>query len=147
MADWLTKEQRSRNMAAIRSKGTKPEERLGALLKGMFPRRKVVPHPDATGKPDYSIPSLKLMLFADGCYWHGCPEHGRIPEDNRSYWGPKLERNKTRDRRVKRELREQGYVVVRVWDHDLRGDMAKASGKIKRALAVAAKTGGRTARR
>lgn len=147
MVDWLTKEQRSRNMAAIRSKGTKPEERLGVLLGAMFPRRKIVPHPDITGKPDFAIPSLKLMLFADGCYWHGCPKHGRIPEDNRSYWGPKLEKNKARDRRVRRELRGRGYVVVRVWDHDLKDDMAKASGKIKRALTMAGKTGRRTGRR
>ena len=141
MADWLTAEQRSRNMAAIRSKGTKPEERLGVLLRTMFPRRKIVQHPEATGKPDYLVPSLKLMVFADGCYWHGCPQHGRVPEDNRAYWAPKLERNKTRDRRVKRELRKQGWVVVRVWDHDLRGEMTAARGKIKRALTIAAKQG------
>jgi len=126
-------------MAAIRSKGTKPEERLGALLHAMFPRRKIVRHPEATGKPDYSIPSLRLMVFADGCYWHGCPEHGRVPEDNRDYWGPKLERNKTRDRHVKRDLQKHGWTVVRVWDHDLKGEMGSAAGKIKRALTWAAK--------
>lgn len=142
MADWLTKDQRSRNMAAIRSKGTKPEERLHTLLRQMFPRRKIVEHPDATGKPDFSIPSLHLMVFADGCYWHGCPQHGRIPEDNRDYWGPKLERNRTRDRRVKHELQRQGWTVVRVWDHDLKGEMTSAAGKIKRGLTWAAKRGG-----
>lgn len=141
MADWLTQEQRSRNMAAIRSTGTKPEERLGFLLKSMFPRHKIVGHPTAMGKPDYLIPSLRLMVFADGCYWHGCPKHGRVPEDNRDYWAPKLERNRKRDRRVTRELRGQGYVVVRVWDHDLKGDMNAASGKIKRGLTWARKRG------
>ena len=128
-------------MAAIRSKGTKPEERLGALLESMFPRLQIVQHPEAIGKPDYLVPSLQLMVFADGCYWHGCPQHGRVPEDNRDYWGPKLERNKIRDRRVKRELEKQGWTVVRVWDHDLKGEMASAAGKIKRALTWAAKRG------
>ena len=129
-------------MAAIRSKGTKPEERLGVLLQSMFPRRKIVRHPEATGKPDYSIPSLHLMVFADGCYWHGCPKHGRVPEDNRDYWEPKLERNKERDRQVKRQLQKQGWTVVRVWDHDLKGEMTSAAGKIRRALTWAAKRAG-----
>lgn len=126
-------------MAAIRSQGTKPEERLGALLRMMFPRRKILSHPDAIGKPDYAIPSLRLMLFADGCYWHGCPTHGRVPEDNREYWEPKLERNMARDRRVKRELQKGGWTVVRIWDHDLKDGMGPARGKINRALTWAGK--------
>ena len=135
MADWLTQEQRSRNMVAIRSKGTKPEERLHDLLRVMFPRRKIVSHPeDLDGKPDFYVPSLKLVAFADGCFWHGCPKHGRSPEDNRDYWGPKLERNRARDRRVARSLRAQGHVVVRVWDHDLQPSPTPAKAKIRRAL-------------
>lgn len=139
MTDWLTKEQRSRNMAAIRSKGTKPEEKLGTLLHNMFPRRKIVPHPQVHGKPDYAIPSLRLLIFADGCYWHGCPKHGRIPDDNRDYWEPKLARNKQRDHTVTRYLKGQGWTVVRVWDHDLRDEMTLAAGKIKRGLTWAKK--------
>lgn len=140
MADWLTREQRSRNMSAIRSKGTKPEERLGLLLAEMFPRRKIVPHPDGLeGKPDFLVPSLKLVAFADGCYWHGCPKHGRIPEDNRDYWGPKLQRNRARDRRVARTLRSRGLTVVRVWDHELKPSPAPARAKIRRALRAAAR--------
>jgi DNA mismatch endonuclease (patch repair protein) len=135
MADWLTQEQRSFNMASIRSKGTKPEERLGALLREMFPRHKLVAHPgDLVGKPDYILPGLSLVVFADGCFWHGCPKHGRNPEDNSDYWGPKLQRNKARDRRVARDLRASGYVVVRVWDHELRGQMSEARTKVRRAL-------------
>lgn len=135
MADWLTKEQRSFNMSSIRSKGTGPEMRLGSLLHEMLPRRKVILHPDdLVGKPDYLLPGLKLVTFADGCFWHGCPQHGRRPEDNSDYWAPKLERNRRRDRQVTRQLRSQGFVVVRVWDHELRGSMTQARSKIKRAL-------------
>lgn len=134
MGDWLTKDQRSRNMAAIRSKGTKPEVRLGSLLREVLPRHKIVEHPPLPGKPDFLVPSLKLVLFADGCFWHGCPKHGRVPQDNRDYWEPKLKRNSARDRRVARELRSDGYIVVRVWDHDLRGSMADARAKLRRAL-------------
>lgn len=135
MADWLTREQRSRNMAAIRSTGTKPEEKLGLLLWEMFPRRKIVRHPQALiGKPDYELPSLRAYVFADGCFWHGCPVHGRVPEDNRSYWRPKIARNRSRDKLVNRELRREGYLVIRVWDHELRNGMAHARAKIRRSL-------------
>jgi len=135
MADWLTKEQRSFNMSSIRSKGTGPEGRLGELLRLMFPRHKIVVHPEGlVGKPDYLLPGLRLVAFADGCFWHGCPKHGRRPEDNSEYWGPKLERNRSRDRRVARDLRDQGFVVVRLWDHELRGPMREARSKVRRAL-------------
>lgn len=120
-------------MAAIRSTGTKPEERLGVLLKLAYPRRKLVRQPEGLeGKPDYLIPSLNLVLFADGCYWHGCPQHGRVPEDNRKYWEAKFDRNKRRDRQVTRRLRHEGYVVLRLWDHDLKGTAASAVRKLKR---------------
>ncbi|MGH9198925.1 MAG: very short patch repair endonuclease [Acidimicrobiia bacterium] len=138
MADWLTKQQRSFNMSSIRSRGTKPELLLGVLLRDMFPRRKIVSHPESLiGKPDYLLPGLKLVTFADGCFWHGCPRHGREPEDNSDYWGPKLERNRKRDRTVARQLRASGFVVVRIWDHELRGSMAAARAKIRRALKTA----------
>lgn len=122
-------------MAAIRSSGTKPEERLEVLLKSAYPRRKLVAHPQGLeGKPDFFIPSLKLVLFADGCYWHGCSRHGRVPEDNRTYWENKFARNKRRDRAVTRLLRSQGYIVLRLWDHDLRGDAGSARSKLKRVV-------------
>jgi len=129
-------------MASIRSTGTSPEGRLGALLRALFPRRKIVAHPpDLPGKPDFLLPSLKLVTFADGCFWHGCPKHGRVPEDNRDYWGPKLERNRARDRRVARELRASGYLVIRIWDHELKNGMGPARNKIRRAITRASRAG------
>jgi DNA mismatch endonuclease (patch repair protein) len=134
MTDWLTKEQRSRNMAAIRSSGTNPEKRLGLLLKLLLPSRRIVVRPNLPGKPDYYVPGLKLAIFADGCFWHGCLKHGRIPEDNRSYWMPKLVRNKEKDRLVARDLRRQRIRVIRIWEHDLKGSMVAARLKIRRAF-------------
>ena len=61
MPDWLTKEQRSRNMAAIRSQGTKPEARLGLALRSAFPRRKIVERPLLPGRPDFYMPGLRLL--------------------------------------------------------------------------------------
>lgn len=118
-------------MAAIRSNGTSPERRLGELLKSLFPRRKIVERPmELPGRPDYYLPGLKLAVFADGCFWHGCPKHGHVPEDNRTYWEPKLLRNHARDRAATRELRRQGIRALRVWEHDLR----KENGAVRRRL-------------
>jgi DNA mismatch endonuclease (patch repair protein) len=108
---------------------------LGDLLRTLFPRRKIIERPaELPGKPDYYLPGLNLAVFADGCFWHGCPRHGRTPEDNRDYWGPKIERNRARDRRATKELRLQGIRPVRVWDHELRPTPATAARKIRRAV-------------
>lgn len=122
-------------MAAIRSSGTSPELVLRGLLRGTFPRRRIAERrPDLPGKPDFYLPGLRLAVFADGCFWHGCPKHGRVPEDNRGYWGPKLIRNREKDRRANRELRKRGVCVVRIWEHELGGDTAGAFRKLRRAL-------------
>ncbi len=133
MADWLTKEQRSRNMSAIRSSGTVTERRLGEVIRDAFPRRKVVEHPDLPGKPDYYLPGLRLVVFADGCFWHGCAQHGHIPEANREYWEAKLQRNRRRDRHVTRQLRASGLCVVRVWHHEMKASPVRVASKLRRA--------------
>lgn len=121
MADWLTREQRARNMAAIRSSGTSPERRLAVALKTLFPRRRIVERSrELPGRPDFYLPGLRLAIFADGCFWHCCPEHGRVPGDNRDYWGPKLARNAARDREAVTALRRLGIRPVRLWEHELR---------------------------
>jgi DNA mismatch endonuclease, patch repair protein len=134
MVDWLTPEQRSRNMAAIRSVRTKPEERLALLLAAMLPRRRVVQHAALPGKPDFYLPGLKLAVFMDGCFWHGCPKHGRIPVDNREYWEPKLARNRERDHTAVVALHRQGVSTVRIWEHELRHDVGAARRKLTRGL-------------
>ncbi|MFZ0169307.1 MAG: very short patch repair endonuclease [Candidatus Dormiibacterota bacterium] len=119
MPDWLTPEQRSRNMSAIRSSGTSPERRLRKILKSLFPRRLLRERPDLPGRPDFFFPGLKLAVFADGCFWHGCPLHGHIPEDNRDYWEPKIARTRSRDKKAGRDLARLGVHSLRVWEHEL----------------------------
>jgi DNA mismatch endonuclease (patch repair protein) len=132
--DWLTPDQRRRNMTAIRSSGTKPELTLGAALRQLFPRRLILVQPQLPGRPDYYLPGLRLAVFADGCFWHACPEHGRLPHDNRDYWAAKLARNAERDRIVIRELRAMGIRPLRFWDHELRvKSIARSAARIKRA--------------
>jgi DNA mismatch endonuclease (patch repair protein) len=59
-----------------------------------------------------------MAVFVDGCFWHGCPEHGTELLFNTDYWGPKLQRNRARDQETERHLQAFGWVVVRVWEHE-----------------------------
>ncbi len=74
------------------------------------------------GKPDFIFPKQKIALFVDGCFWHGCPlpKHSNLPKNNQEFWTKKLQQNKDRDKFVTRELRKMGWVVVRVWEHELK---------------------------
>jgi DNA mismatch endonuclease (patch repair protein) len=69
-------------------------------------------------KADVVFTRARLAVFVDGCFWHGCPEHGNTPKANTAYWGPKLERNRQRDEILSRELRADGWSVVRIWEHE-----------------------------
>jgi DNA mismatch endonuclease (patch repair protein) len=60
----------------------------------------------------------KVVVFVDGCFWHGCPKHATFPKSNQDYWLPKLAENKERDKRQSKRLREAGWNVIRVWEHD-----------------------------
>lgn len=118
--DVLTKEQRSKVMAAVRSRGNKEtEQRFAAILRaaGITGWRKHQPLP---GRPDFVFRHARLAIFVDGCFWHGCRWHCRIPQDNREYWQRKISRNATRDRSTTRLLRRSGWRVLRIWAHSLR---------------------------
>jgi DNA mismatch endonuclease (patch repair protein) len=119
--DIWTPEKRSEVMSANRSTGTKPELELQIIVRRALPRWKVQNHPTSlVGRPDLYLPSLRLAIFVEGCFWHACPQHGTVPKSNIDYWGPKLKANVVRDRRVERQLRRQGLSVWHVWEHDFR---------------------------
>jgi DNA mismatch endonuclease (patch repair protein) len=119
MADVFSKAKRSKVMAAIRSRGNKDTElKLASILRAAgitgWRRHRALP-----GRPDFVFLSRRIAVFVDGCFWHGCPKHGREPGSNTKYWREKLARNKSRDRRVSRELNKAGWTVVRFWEHHL----------------------------
>lgn len=68
-------------------------------------------------RPDLAFTRRRVAVFVDGCFWHGCPDHGRPPLSNGSYWGPKLARNAERDRIDTERLENAGWFVVRLWEH------------------------------
>lgn len=119
MADTLTKEQRSERMARVRGSGNVSTElRLVDLFRkhGITGWRRNV---SLVGKPDFVFPAKRVVVFVDGCFWHGCPKHKRIPKSRKAFWRPKLDRNRQRDKEVNRALRVKGWVVLRVWECDL----------------------------
>ena len=119
MPDIFSKRKRSAVMAAIRSRGNKATElRLIAIFRaqGITGWRR---HRPLFGKPDFAFPALKLAVFVDGCFWHGCPIHGTRPRTNAAFWRRKISTNRTRDRLVTRTLRARGWRVLRIWEHAL----------------------------
>jgi DNA mismatch endonuclease (patch repair protein) len=120
MADWLSREQRSRIMASIRSKGNATTECAFARLLRKAKISGWRRHPRLPGRPDFVFRSDRVVVFIDGCFWHGCPRCYRLPEDNRPYWKAKIAGNRLRDRRRTRELRFLKWRVLRVWEHSLK---------------------------
>jgi DNA mismatch endonuclease, patch repair protein len=71
------------------------------------------------GKPDFVFSRARVAVFVDGCFWHGCQWHCRLPKSRIDFWHPKIAKNKARDREVKRLLRRRGWKVIRIWEHAL----------------------------
>ena len=86
-------------------------------------------------RPDFIFPKLRLAVFVDGCFWHGCPQHGTKPRQNAAFWRKKFAANQARDRLVTRRLRQNGWQVLRLWEHELaRTNETRLVRRIQRAL-------------
>lgn len=119
MADVFTKAKRSEVMSQIRGRGNKDTEI--ALMK-LLRHHRITGwrrNQEVFGKPDFIFRKLRVAVFVDGCFWHGCPKHCNTPANNRAFWKKKLAANKARDRRVNQTLRKAGWSVVRLWEHEL----------------------------
>lgn len=121
MADVMTPEQRSRCMAAVKGKDTKPEMIVRKYLfsRGMRFRVQVRKLP---GAPDIVLPKYKTAIFVNGCFWHGhegC-KYFRLPKSNVEFWKEKIERNIERDKESMQALLDLGWKVIRVWECELR---------------------------
>lgn len=134
MPDVMTPEQRSRCMSRIRSEKTGPEMRLRRALWARGVRYRI--HRKLPGKPDLAFAGRRLAVFVDGCFWHGCPDHGTSPKSNQSYWGPKIERNRERDAKVSAALRAEGWTVLRFWEHEIESALDSVVNEIMAAMLV-----------
>jgi DNA mismatch endonuclease (patch repair protein) len=133
--DIFTKAKRSEVMSLIRGRGNKDTE---IALAKLFRRNKITGwrrHQKIFGKPDFIFRQVRLALFVDGCFWHGCPKHGTKPKGNAAFWKNKFSRNIVRDRLVTRTLSATGWRVLRIWEHELaRKNEARLLSRIQRAL-------------
>ncbi len=124
-------ESRSKIMARVKSKGNKSTELkfIDALRAWSISgwRCRI----DVLGKPDFVFSKEKIAMFIDGCFWHGCSKHCRLPATNVQYWVDKIQGNIRRDKQVTKEIKKRGWIVFRFWEHELTGG-ASLSKKLNR---------------
>jgi DNA mismatch endonuclease (patch repair protein) len=120
-------------MQSNRPRDTRPELVLRRILHGMGLRYRVSarPLPDLRRTADLVFRPSLVAVFIDGCFWHGCPEHGSQPRSNSDYWAPKLARNIERDMETNSALEAAGWKVIRIWEHE---DANRAARRIVRAV-------------
>lgn len=132
MADRITPEQRSRLMAKVHSFDTAPERAIRSALhkKGLRFRKHVA---DLPGRPDVVFARSRVAVFVDGDFWHGY----RFPAWKAKlapYWQEKIVRNRARDRRNFARLRASGWVVIRVWSHEIDRDLGACVARVAHAV-------------
>ncbi|MFL6140370.1 MAG: very short patch repair endonuclease [Labedaea sp.] len=117
---WASSPEVRASMQGNRGRDTGPERRLRALLYsyGLRYRVSIRPLPHLRRSADIVFPHAQVAVFVDGCYWHGCPEHYRPATKNSDFWTVKIVENKRRDAETNRALADEGWTVVRCWEHE-----------------------------
>lgn len=119
MVDNLLTEERSSLMSHVKSRGNLSTEKT---LIRVFRENRISGwrrNLALYGRPDFAFPRHRVLVFVDGCFWHGCPIHCRVPASHTDYWKEKIARNSVRDRTTNQVLRNRGWQVLRVWEHEL----------------------------
>jgi len=119
MVDVLNLAQRSYNMSRIRGKNTSPEIKIRKMLFSEGIRGYRI-HYNLPGKPDIVFIKKKIAIFIDGCFWHKCPICFKAPETRKKFWLEKINKNVERDLEINELLKNMGWKVIRIWEHDVR---------------------------
>jgi DNA mismatch endonuclease (patch repair protein) len=116
-------------MQANVGRTTKAEQLLRGIVRPLYRRAAWSARPDPTLRctADAVLRSLKIAIFVDGCFWHGCPLHFKAPKINTPWWREKIADNRARDLRQTRALRARGWSVVRLWEHELRSETGRSA--------------------
>ena len=136
---WASSEAVRRSMRGNRGRDTRPEVAMRSALHaaGLRFRKNYRPLPGSRAVVDVAFTRWKVAVQLDGCFWHGCPEHGSRPATNTDYWDEKLRGNAERDRRLERVLADHGWSVLRFWEHESTGTITS---KVSSALELARAT-------
>lgn len=120
MADIFSKDERSKIMRQVKSGFNKSTE---LILLAYFRGNKIVGwrrNYKLFGRPDFTFPKRRMAIFVDGCFWHGHDCRNTKPSNNKAYWEVKIHRNKERDKEVTKNLTQNGWIVFRVWECELK---------------------------
>ena len=138
MSDNLGPKDRARTMRAVKGKRTSLERRLFSMLAGLGVRGWRQNAENILGKPDVVFEKRRIAIFVDGCFWHGCPHCKRkLPQTNHLYWERKINRNKQLSRLYNHRLRQSGWTVIRLWEHELGAQHDLRSAQLKMTSALA----------
>lgn len=133
--DNVAPETRSRIMGAVRSKGNRSTERrfrahlVQSGIRGWRLQAKELP-----GRPDFVFDEAHVVVFVDGCFWHGCPTCCRMPSTRQDYWNAKIQGNQRRDVAREEQLRANGWKVLRVWEHEIKKNPQGVIERVQRVL-------------
>ncbi|GAA4747891.1 very short patch repair endonuclease [Nocardioides endophyticus] len=107
-------------MRGNRRRDTVPELAIRRAVHALGLRYRVdaKPIPDLNRRADLVFTRARVAVFVDGCYWHGCPDHGTVAVTNADYWTSKIRRNRARDRDTDAVLAARGWVALRIWEHE-----------------------------
>jgi DNA mismatch endonuclease (patch repair protein) len=142
MHDFFSPKERSKLMSRIRGRANVSTElKIAGILRAARIRgwRRHLPLP---GRPDFTFPAQRICIFVHGCFWHDCPRCRKRSSTRPEYWSEKIKVNRKRDRRVSRELRQNGYKVIVIWECTLRRKVPE--GAIRRLLRLLKKAGVRS---
>ncbi|MEV4474192.1 very short patch repair endonuclease [Nonomuraea sp. NPDC049504] len=140
---WASSEAVRASMKSNKNRDTKPELALRRAVHALGLRYRVATRPISALRrtADLVFPRIRVAVFLDGCFWHGCPRHHTVAKTNASFWAEKVRRNRERDQETDRLLADAGWSVVRVWEHEDPSEAAQRVREIVERLRAGQQTG------
>lgn len=123
----------SKSFSGNKGKNTKPELELRKALWASGLKGYRIHYTKAAGRPDISYVGEKIAIFVNGCYWHRCPYCKlKLPKSNVDFWKDKFEKNKDRDKKKTKALKDKGWRVLTIWECQIKKDITKCVNKIRK---------------
>ena len=119
-------------MQATPQKDTEAERLLGRALDalGLNYAVNLSPVPGSRSRADFVFAESRVAVFMNGCFWHGCRDHGTWPKNNAEWWRVKIEANRERDAKTDYAIRKAGWIVLRFWEHDDSSESARIVARV-----------------